>query len=735
MENIRLPPPIVIAPIDDDVPDNSQDPGSHHNSSAYNMESRNMGVPVMDPMPPLQAMAQQNQTLFGPKYRSGFLPYNYPSGTTGMLPPHSTHFAPPTAASHFHPELNNNSSYQPNPNGLPRFPPYGHTWPQHLLSPYMQNQGNVQRNKGPVPPHLLPAHNGQAFGEVAPMGFEQSDPFRHPAFPPTYPPPIFDQYNLASNNISKRHVLPFGNTLPMIPGHDQTSVPQQTSPQLNTVDNISVCQVSFQTIDGKRIPCVQRNNELFTSVRSVEVKLLSKFPNTYPEEVKKRPPIKSTKMTKQEADAFNRINNDNLYEYGMESFENDLLVRFHDFENFYSIIKKYFPNTPPCDRSTAANSGSPPSAVTSCAQGGWLQLNNTIIPYIKRGNQKYLPMCIVKYAAGLPISDNPFVEVLSSEECRFMNEQCQLAGLKFSFHNRTVIGSLDKILQYLNTTLVIKELPMTNPFDSASYDPSLEPNQNESSITGNQPTEKTSTVTSNEQPIPQMPPLIRMGKLENRLPTKSTHQANDIMNELQQMADPLHKQRGSQNMTNSAKTAEGLHNERIQANMAPVPKHRTPSATFESQTGQMNKSVFSNSKKCSSSRGNIEKSLHSDNNMNVRKANNSKQNQERPVATDLKIPHYVFKAKDKKSDNVDNHSDTISDKTSKTPSKKRSTSNLVEFPTEENRSHGLNKMPRKEANDIGSASEKITKKSTEQNANKKVPQVRTPDIMPLYVYI
>ena len=106
----------------------------------------------------------------------------------------------------------------------------------------------------------------------------------------------------------------------------------------------------WTTLDGDvSIPHLLRGTGLtkYVSVRMVEMKLLSKYPSTYPDELKRRAPLVSQFVTAHEARLLDEINGTHCeHAYGRAPFVagHDLIVRLSEFEDFYQIVKQHFPD-------------------------------------------------------------------------------------------------------------------------------------------------------------------------------------------------------------------------------------------------------------------------------------------------------------------------------------------------------------------------------------------------------
>ena len=245
----------------------------------------------------------------------------------------------------------------------------------------------------------------------------------------------------------------------------------------NPVDSESAKGIfGWETVDNTSIPYILRRGKKFVSVRIVERKLLSKYPNTFPDELGKKDPLVSHFITEAESKLLNEINTDHCdYEYGHNAFTTkDLIVDLDEFGDFFKIVKKTFPAEVLAKMGGEVNVSNPsPSTVKSDLSHfcGWIQINNTVSPYILRfegGKQvRLVPLSVIVYAAGL--LNNVGVEGLlpTPQECAMLNEACKIAGFDFSFGKSTRLISMSEVLQRCQVQLF--DLPFKNPLQHARY--------------------------------------------------------------------------------------------------------------------------------------------------------------------------------------------------------------------------------------------------------------------------
>ena len=223
----------------------------------------------------------------------------------------------------------------------------------------------------------------------------------------------------------------------------------------------------WETIGKTSIPYILRGEEQYMSVRMVENKLLSKYPRAYPEEISSRPPLESEFMTTSEAMLLNEINRDHCdHGFGHDLFTTaDVVVRVQEFNDFFAIVQKHFGILPlEVKPGEVIRHNQEMRHVT----GGWLQVNNTIIPFVYRekGLLKFVPLAVVKYAAELLTDTNINGYELTQEECVFLTNICTDAGLSFNFQRPTKALSINLVCQ-LSKNVIVKELPKGDPFAHA----------------------------------------------------------------------------------------------------------------------------------------------------------------------------------------------------------------------------------------------------------------------------
>ena len=108
-------------------------------------------------------------------------------------------------------------------------------------------------------------------------------------------------------------------------------------------------------------------------------------------------------------------------------------------------------------------------------EGGWLQVNNTLVPYVNHGSDRLLPLSVLKHAAGL-LQDDATISYqrATHHQSACLNAACKEAGVDFRFVKHTKLITLKTVVATGN--VLLKELPKENPFEHAE-EQSLETSQ------------------------------------------------------------------------------------------------------------------------------------------------------------------------------------------------------------------------------------------------------------------
>lgn len=290
--------------------------------------------------------------------------------------------------------------------------------------------------------------------------------------------PLFGQTPTAQ---PQRQQVPSQQGAPAIQSSRYQANNAVTKPTENE-EEFSEDQIDIESIKGRfgwtevtniNIPYLVRKGQKYVSVRIVEQKILSKYPNSYPDEIKKRPPLESHFITLNEAKLLNEINYNHCgCEYGKKEFtKTDLIVLLADFIEFLNFVQNTFPEKGNQVKSHQGNTLPQVTRVDHRGDSaiketcGWLQINNTVTPYLTRIKEKFVPVSIMKYAAKINLKDEGFLP--TKEECDLLNRMCTIAGFRFVFTSITRIISLSTIR--IVHSVIVKELPSDNPLSHVKY--------------------------------------------------------------------------------------------------------------------------------------------------------------------------------------------------------------------------------------------------------------------------
>ncbi|KAL4228179.1 hypothetical protein ACF0H5_013613 [Mactra antiquata] len=240
---------------------------------------------------------------------------------------------------------------------------------------------------------------------------------------------------------------------PQVPKPTPLPVNVESQPDFQSIKGV----FGWTSIDNVNVPYILRSDKQFVSVRIVEMKLLNRYPNSYPDDLGKHAPLTSFFITSNEAKLLNEINLQHCGgEFGKKEFSTkELIVLLSDFIRFYDLVKKTFPDAAAARREAMESAG-------------WLQIKNTVTPYVTRKDGKYVPLSVMQYAAGLLTNEKINGSQPTKHECDLLNEACKAAGVEFVFSDSTTrlinIGDILKL-----SPIDITELPSSNPLKHATY--------------------------------------------------------------------------------------------------------------------------------------------------------------------------------------------------------------------------------------------------------------------------
>ena len=277
-------------------------------------------------------------------------------------------------------------------------------------------------------------------------------------------------------NSSQPSSLPASSSSAMQGTNTATSAENTSMVSEDAIDYHSVRGVfGWATLDDINIPYIIRKYRKFVAVRIVEKKVLNKYPNSFPDELGRKEPLVSYFITEAEATLLNEINTIHCgFEYGNQPFTTkDLIVDLVEFEDFYRLVKKTFPEEVLATITAEENNRSSKDNknIQLSKTCGWMQINNTVTPYIVRSSGKFVPLSVIQYAAQLLTKDQVEGHLPSAEECNLLNDTCKAAGFEFMFGRNTKLIHIAEVVQ--RCMVRISELPFENPLQHAQYIESL----------------------------------------------------------------------------------------------------------------------------------------------------------------------------------------------------------------------------------------------------------------------
>lgn len=208
----------------------------------------------------------------------------------------------------------------------------------------------------------------------------------------------------------------------------------------------SVTRFGWTYLDGIEVPFIQRDAHKLFPVKIAELKFLSKFTDIVQFNVPN--PLFSHYMLETEALALTNSGCGEIFT------TRDLLVNVDEFARFYEEVKEKC--TKDCSSSKRAN-----------VDGGWVQINNTVVPYIVKDDSVMIPLAIVRCAAGLLVGRDVPVVYPDDDECRFLNDSCKNAGISFDFTKATELVEQVLMSCMSDPRPFIRQLPSSNPFSAA----------------------------------------------------------------------------------------------------------------------------------------------------------------------------------------------------------------------------------------------------------------------------
>ena len=209
------------------------------------------------------------------------------------------------------------------------------------------------------------------------------------------------------------------------------------------------------TVMGTKIPYICRNRKMYVAVRHVD-HLLSRLSIKYRQLIAQQSPIPIFHVIPSEIVFFNQLDQSLVpLDCARHFTKRDTILKLSDFHKFLQKLHGQLVKQEQARR------------MSSQVTGGWIQIDNTVSPYIRRNFMKYVPLSIVRFAAGLLEGLHVSGEELVKEECDFLCKSCEQSQLNFHFPPSTKVISLRQLSDLTGGKIHLRELPAKNPFHYA----------------------------------------------------------------------------------------------------------------------------------------------------------------------------------------------------------------------------------------------------------------------------
>ena len=146
-------------------------------------------------------------------------------------------------------------------------------------------------------------------------------------------------------------------------------------------------------IEQIMVACITLSDskEKFVPVKILEKIFLTNLPNMSIEELYKRGPIDNFAISLDEATQLNIINEERC-KISYQVTDKDVLVKLSDFHSFYKSVLKIVEERQQQPREQHPKN----SSDHTDAPNLWFQINNTIVPCVKRHNECLVPISVVR---------------------------------------------------------------------------------------------------------------------------------------------------------------------------------------------------------------------------------------------------------------------------------------------------------------------------------------------------
>lgn len=227
--------------------------------------------------------------------------------------------------------------------------------------------------------------------------------------------------------------------------------------------------LSYECVDDMTLPAIDRGGTKYIALQMARTGLLSKYADSVVPPLAAQYKWRIRRMTSAEANLLNAAKKDCPGECCRTPFAVDgILVDLPSFLRFYGIVRD-------CVMLTTLH----PAALRD---GGWLQVNNAVCPYVWRSCIRYVPLVIINLAAEVCIGGadgetretngssvrQPMLVRVTSSELTFLNEMCTRANQNFRFDANTDLVSLIDV-KLASDAIIFDLPPSSDPFDYALF--------------------------------------------------------------------------------------------------------------------------------------------------------------------------------------------------------------------------------------------------------------------------
>ena len=113
----------------------------------------------------------------------------------------------------------------------------------------------------------------------------------------------------------------------------------------------------------------------------------------------------------------------------------------------------------------------PNTEMAEDGKSGWIQINQTVVPFVTRANYTLLPIAVIKHAAHILLSTNPPTTKIKSCELEQIKQCCIDVGIYCALNTNSRLITIDCLMESESMNInCVKILPTDkNPFQAAFY--------------------------------------------------------------------------------------------------------------------------------------------------------------------------------------------------------------------------------------------------------------------------